>query len=372
MCAVSFQGFLILAGGILTMTSCSMSFYQIFRHATNYTKPLEQKQIIRICLLVPIYTLSSFLSIVFCKHHVYLAGIYLLYEACALVAFYALCCAYLDTDHHRLATSWDKDGLKKWFFTRPFAACVPALKRSYYDHPAANAGWRRFNRLWICIYQYPFMKLLVTIATYVTESMGVLCSEEGGTKYADFWLHTVVSVAILITAMHCLMQFYYQSQELLEPHRPVLKFLAIKIVVFLSLMQGTDRTKFVLDAIVGRDDQPLGPTDAISYPSLAIGVPNLLLCLEMFGIGIMHLYAYPWAPYVARNGAGVLAVAENDGDEDGGKKGSAVVNVSAEDAQSQGGFLGWKAYIDALNFSDFAVALYRSVGWVFMREPGRG
>ncbi|KAF4816290.1 Transmembrane protein 184-like protein [Colletotrichum siamense] len=365
--ALSFQGFLILAGGILTMTSCSMSFYQIFRHATNYTKPLEQKQIIRICLLVPIYTLSSFLSIVFYKHHVYLAGIYLLYEACALVAFYALCCAYLDTDHHRLATSWDKDGLKKWFFTRPFAACVPALKGSYYDQPAANAGWRRFNRMWLCIYQYPFMKLLVTIATYVTESMGVLCSEEGGTKYADFWLHTVVSVAILITAMHCLFQFYYQSQELLEPHKPVLKFLAIKIVVFLSLMQG-----FVLDAIVGRDNQPLGPTDAISYPSLAIGVPNLLLCLEMFGIGIMHLYAYPWAPYVARNGAGVLAATENDGDEDGGKKGSAVVDVSVEEAQSQGGFLGWKAYVDALNFSDFAVALYRGVGWVFMRKPGRG
>lgn len=190
--------------------------------------------------------------------------------------------------------------------------------------------------------------------------------------------------------MHCLFQFYYQSQELLEPHKPVLKFLAIKIVVFLSLMQGvscthvqfdasflhcgpkTDRTKFVLDAIVGRDDQPLGPTDAISYPSLAIGVPNLLLCLEMFGIGIMHLYAYPWAPYVARNGAGVLAATENDGDEDGGKKGSAVVNVLAEDAQSQGGCLGWKAYVDALNFSDFAVALYRGLRWVFMKEPGRG
>ncbi|KAJ0287469.1 hypothetical protein CBS470a_005313 [Colletotrichum nupharicola] len=129
---------------------------------------------------------------------------------------------------------------------------------------------------------------------------------------------------------------------------------------------------FVLDAIVGRDDQPLGPTDAISYPSLTIGVPNLLLCLEMFGIGIMHLYAYPWAPYVARNGAGVLAATENDGDEDGGKKGSAVVDVSAEEAENQGGFSGWKAYVDALNFSDFAVALYRGVGWVFMREPGRG
>lgn len=97
---------------------------------------------------MPIYTLSSFLSIVFYKHHVYLAGIYLLYEACALVAFYALCCAYLDTDHRRLATSWDKDGLKKWFFTRPFAACVPALKGSYYDQPAENAGWRRFNVSW--------------------------------------------------------------------------------------------------------------------------------------------------------------------------------------------------------------------------------
>ncbi|KAF9881416.1 duf300 domain-containing protein [Colletotrichum karsti] len=295
--ALTFQGFLTLAGGILMMTSCSMSFYQIFRHATNYTKPGEQRQIIRICLLVPIYSISAFLSIVFYKKHVYLSGIYLTYEACALVAFYAL-------------------------------------------------------------------------STYVTESMGVLCSEEGGTKYADFWLSTVISVATLITAMHCLFQFYYQSMEHLEPHKPVLKFMAIKIVVFLTLMQD-----YILDAIVGKDDQPLGPTDAISYPSLSIGVPNLLLCLEIFGIGILHLYAYPWSPYVLPTSSGVVVSeghsVEPDSGDSGAKGGPTMVDILPEAGvgYSQGGFLGWTAYLDALNFSDFAIALYNGVFWVFMRYP---
>ncbi|KAL0944798.1 DUF300 domain-containing protein [Colletotrichum truncatum] len=363
---LSFQNFLILIGGILTVVSCSMSFYQVFRHATNYTKPGEQRQIIRICLLVPVYSISALLSIAFHKKHAYLNGVHLLYEAFALVAFYALCCEYVETDRTEHAVSWDQNGLKKWFFTRPFAACFPALGGAHYTHQKPNQGWKRFNRIWFCIYQYPFVKLLVTIASYVTEANGMLCSEDGGPKYADFWLNKVVTIATLAVAMNCLFQFYYQSQELLSPHKPVLKFLAIKIVVFLVLVQG-----FILDAVIGREDQPLGPTDRISYTSLEIGIPNLILCLEMFGVGVLHLFAYPWSPYVATATAVPTPTATSVATS--GKPGAEgiriLVGVLRRDARCQGGLLGWRAYVDALNFSDFALAFYRGAFLLFKRQP---
>ena len=45
------------------------------------------------------------------------------------------------------------------------------------------------------------------------------------------------------------------------------------------------------------EDGPLQPTSKISYPSLAVGLPNSILCFEMAIISIIHLRAYPYQPY---------------------------------------------------------------------------
>lgn len=37
----------------------------------------------------------------------------------------------------------------------------------------------------------------------------------------------------------------------------------------------------------------MSPTDKISYPSLAVGIPKTVLCFEMALVSMLHLYAYP-------------------------------------------------------------------------------
>lgn len=47
----------------------------------------------------------------------------------------------------------------------------------------------------------------------------------------------VIEILSLVTAMMCLLQFYHQTKEQIKQHNALLKFAAIKIVVFIFYVQ---------------------------------------------------------------------------------------------------------------------------------------
>lgn len=53
----------LLIAGISTVFSLLCAGYQITQHLTNFHEPKYQLYIVRIILLVPIYSISSFLSL---------------------------------------------------------------------------------------------------------------------------------------------------------------------------------------------------------------------------------------------------------------------------------------------------------------------
>lgn len=64
-----------------------------------------------------------------------------------------------------------------------------------------------------------------------------------------FSLHSVASGYLYITiiynisvslSLYALFLFYFSTRELLSPYRPMLKFLMVKSVIFLSFWQGED------------------------------------------------------------------------------------------------------------------------------------
>jgi hypothetical protein len=56
--------------GAFALTALLLSLLLIFLHASHYSKPYEQKHIIRVLLMVPIYSLVSFLSFRFYTYYV--------------------------------------------------------------------------------------------------------------------------------------------------------------------------------------------------------------------------------------------------------------------------------------------------------------
>lgn len=133
--------------------------------------------------------------------------------------------------------------------------------------------------------------------------------------------------------MYCLIQFYVQlrNTEELAPNQPFLKILAIKLVIFLSFWQSVSIS-------VGTSTlQVIRPNEVIAYPDLKVGIPSLLLCVEMAMFAILHLWAFPYHPYARR------------------VKGS-----------SQGGFLGVRALWDAINIWDVIKGFGRGMRWLFV------
>lgn len=89
---------------IFGIIAIAVSFFVIYMHATHYVRPHEQRHIIRILFMVPIYAAVSFLSYRFYTHSVYFEVLRDCYEAFAIASFFSLLCAYLAEDLH-----WQKE-----------------------------------------------------------------------------------------------------------------------------------------------------------------------------------------------------------------------------------------------------------------------
>lgn len=151
--------------------------------------------------------------------------------------------------------------------------------------------------------------------------------------------------------MYCLIQFYVQLREPLSEHKPFLKVLAIKLVIFLSFWQtiaislGTSTLHIV------------NPNSILAYPDIKVGVPSLMLCFEMAVFAILHLWAFPYAPYVEGAKTGFYPNPDPS---------LGVPPRENEHGSNKGGFMGLKAFADALNLWDIVKAFGRGMRWLFV------
>lgn len=160
----------------------------------------------------------------------------------------------------------------------------------------------------------------------------------------------IESVAVTI-AMYCVIQFYIQLKEPLAEHKPFLKVLAIKLVIFLSFWQSSAIS-------VGTSTLHLVEASAaLAYPDLKVGIPSLLLCVEMALFAILHLWAFPYSPYVPGAKRSFYPVAD--------PASGMPAQENVHDAP-QGGFMGIKAFVDAINIWDVVKAFGRGLRWLFV------
>ena len=150
--------------------------------------------------------------------------------------------------------------------------------------------------------------------------------------------------------MYCVIQFYVQLRITLADYKPLLKVLAIKLVIFLSFWQASAIS-------IGTSTlQIVHPNATIAYPDIKVGVPALLLCVEMALFSILHLWAFPYAPY--RPGASTAFYPVPDPTK-------ATSPVENAHQPPSGGFMGFRAILDALNIWDFVKAFGRGIRWIF-------
>ncbi|KAI1342361.1 DUF300-domain-containing protein [Xylariaceae sp. FL0016] len=346
---LTFHNLALIIAGASTVVAYIASFYLMWRHAINYTKPREQKHIIRILFMVPIYATSAFLCIWFYWHAVYYQVLSDCYEAFAIASFFALMCHYIAPDLHDQKEFFRQmRPVKGWVWPLNWFAKCCGGERGPWRTPKSGLTW--FNIIWIGIYHYCFIRVAMTITAVVTQHFDRYCESSNLPVFAHIWVVAIESIAVTI-AMYCVIQFYVQLKEPLSEHKPFLKVLAIKLVIFLSFWQS-------IAISVGTSTLHIVSANSVlAYPDLKVGIPSLLLCIEMALFGILHLWAFPYAPYV--EGAKTTFYPSPDSS-------MGIPSRPNEHGPKMGGTAGLKAFADALNVWDIIKAFGRGIRWLFV------
>jgi hypothetical protein len=159
-----------------------------------------------------------------------------------------------------------------------------------------------------------------------------------------------------------LIQFYIQIKDDIAHHRPFLKILCIKLVIFLSFWQSVNShihpslffgnplmlEKTIIDFLTSSGT--IKSSAKVQLFDWNNGLPNLLICIEMFLFAILHFWGFPWGPYML-----------NKGD----------IMSNGTDQRYYGGFLGIKAFLDAMNPWDLIKATARGFRWLFVGRKNR-
>ncbi|KAF6808174.1 duf300 domain-containing protein [Colletotrichum sojae] len=319
--------------------------------------------------MVPVYTIACTLSIQYYRQHVYIASIYEFYESLVIAAFFLLLCQYLQHDATSLSQAFAIVEPKPWIY--PIRFFVVHIGRN--KAGKAQDGIRLLNTIWVGVFQFCFVKFAGALIKCITEAADVYCKESNSARHAKIWI-MVIEIISLVTAMMCLLQFYHQTREQIKQHNALLKFAAIKIVIFVFYVQSGPQFIF---GMLTKEGGAIKPTAYISHPSWAVGIPNTLLCFEMAAVSVMHLWAYPCAPYVMRQDQ-QSDVPLADGLEDShmtydsGSQDPFASSNSAELAATKsyvGGAYGiGRAMFDMFNFLDIVRAVAQGSRWLFVQR----
>jgi len=151
------------------------------------------------------------------------------------------------------------------------------------------SGLTWFTIVYVGVYQYCFVRVFFTSVAGITQATGRYCESSLHPAFAHIWVMAFEAASVSV-AMYCLIQFYIQMKGELAPHRPGLKIACIKLVIFFSFWQS-----LVINFLVSSGT--IKPSKRIQYADIKVGIPNMLLCVEMAIFAVLHIFAFKAQPY---------------------------------------------------------------------------
>jgi hypothetical protein len=263
----------MFVGGYCAIFATVLSVFQILEHLSCFSDPECQTKIVRILLMVPVYAIISWVSILAPNAAEYFNLVRDAYESYAIYAFFSLMLALMggvDTLYRTLMIE-ERPPLAHFF---PLCWLDP-IKIS----PRFIQSCRR------CLFQFMVIKPLVTLVVIVLTAKGQMGEHLLDPTHGYFWTTLVYNISITI-AFTALVYFYFGTQEFLVGKNAFPKFLCIKAVIFLSFWQG------ILIAILAS----MGFLPKFDYWSEAeapTGLQDLLVCMEMLLVAFAHKFCFP-------------------------------------------------------------------------------
>eukprot|EP00958_Prasinococcus_capsulatus_P002452 scaffold209_cov396-Prasinococcus_capsulatus_cf.AAC.13 len=333
--------------GALTLSSFLVTVYSLLRHLRNYTVPKEQMWIVAILIMVPVYSINSWISLYFSdtsKSATFIIDtLRNMYEAYCLYGFFAYCTAVLGGERRTIAllevrrmlnggTILEPDYIKPSATPRGYCSRIcccggtsgpedvsftvdekllpdeegtmsdipdNAIKLTdrFYKHPWYIACFLRewaygeelYSRCKFGVVQYIIFKVICSVIGCILEPIGLYGDGMMDATVAYPYIAMVYNIS-QCWALYCLIVFYIGAKRLLAPCNPVLKFASIKTVVFFCWWQGYIINFLALGNVVDVKGQ--------HHDRWQLMIQEYLVCIEMFFISVFNIWAWSADPYV--------------------------------------------------------------------------
>ncbi|XP_020838253.1 transmembrane protein 184B isoform X1 [Phascolarctos cinereus] len=266
--------------GFFVWTALLITGHQIYRHLRCYSCPNEQRYIVRILFIVPIYAFDSWLSLLFFtndQYYVYFGTVRDCYEAFVIYNFLSLCYEYLGGESAIMSEIRGKSIESSCMYG---TCCL--WGKTY------SIGFLRFCKQ--ATLQFCVVKPLMAISTVILQAFGKY--RDGDFDVTSGYLYVTIIYNISVSlALYALFLFYFATRELLSPYSPVLKFFMVKSVIFLSFWQG------MLLAILekcGAIPKIHSAEVSVGEGTVAAGYQDFIICVEMFfaSLALRHAFTY--------------------------------------------------------------------------------
>lgn len=278
--SVSWTSFFV--AGFFVVLTVPISVASIVSHLTHWFAPDVQKYVVRILWMVPLYSLTSWSSLLVQPITVYTEPLRDLYEAYVISSFV----------YYMIALLGGEDALSETLERK-----APSLGEHPWPLRIVLSPWNMGEEFMVqCktgTLQFIVVKTITTVIYVVLTPLG-LYSEGSFSLRSVFTYVSLILSASMGWAMYCLVKLFVATKEELRSPKdwgPVGKFLCIKGVVFFTWWQGFLFLILRNVGIIG----PIGDWDA---QHVAKALQDLAVCVEMLAFAIAHNFTFSYRDYL--------------------------------------------------------------------------
>ncbi|KAH7929166.1 DUF300-domain-containing protein [Leucogyrophana mollusca] len=269
----------LLTAGIATFVAVVVSGISIYLQLINYRKPFLQRMVVRIMVMVPIYAVSSLISLFSLDAAFFIDVVRDIYEAFVIYCFFVLLLDYLGGERSVLILLHGRP---------PKPAVFPV---SLWRHEIDVSDPYMFLFLKRGILQYVQVKPMLAVASLIMKATGTYNEGDFRARSGYLYVSIIYNISICL-ALYCLAVFWLCVSDDLKPFRPVPKFLCVKGILFFSFWQSILVSFLVAVNAITR----LGPyTDS---EHISLGLTDTLICIEMPFFALAHMYAFSYRDFV--------------------------------------------------------------------------
>ncbi|XP_060193090.1 uncharacterized protein LOC132622492 [Lycium barbarum] len=268
----------MVGSGFSALLSMHFTIQLLSQHLFYWKNPKEQKAIIMIIVMAPLYAIDSFVGLLDIRgskaFFMFLDSVKECYEAVAIAKFLALMYSYLNIS---ISKNIVPDEIKGREIHHSFPMTLFQPRTAHLDHRTL-----KLMKHWT--WQFVIIRPACSILMITLQILGLYPSWLS-------WTFTIILNISFSVAMYSLVAFYHVFSKELQPHKPLSKFICIKGIVFFSFWQG-----LVVKILVA-----LGVIKPhhfwLDVEHLQEAIQNVLICVEMVFFSVLQQYAYHVAPY---------------------------------------------------------------------------